>query len=427
MQFVRYLIPENSLFLILTAILVLTVHTFGQRDDVSLLRDTEANVASDDLTGEDLRIRNAAVEALGNRAGTIVVMSAQSGQIFTIVNQDWAIRRGFKPCSTIKLVTAIAGFNEKLIELRGNLAAGSYRLGLDDSLAYSNNTYFQMVGSGLGSAKMIDYARMLGLGSRTGINAPGEYVGRLPYGNENLRIYSHADDFEVTPLQLAVMVSAITNGGHLVIPQIPKTEYAKVNFRGYYRDSLDLKQSVYERVIPGMIGAVNYGTAKRTGSPNLRIAGKTGSCISDGTWVGLFASAAPVQDPRFTVIVITEGTRARGKAAAQIAGKVYQSLSGRFNNSLKGNLARKTIVVGSQSETNSATLKRTGSSEPVNKPVSRLSSKISENHPANTNSKKDSKPLRTESKASKKKPEEMFPTIVIKGKSEISRPRIVNN
>ena len=63
----------------------------------------------DDPTGEDLQIRAAAVDALGNHAGTVVVMEAQTGKIVTIVNQDWAIRKSFKPCSTIKLVTATGG------------------------------------------------------------------------------------------------------------------------------------------------------------------------------------------------------------------------------------------------------------------------------------------------------------------------------
>ena len=39
------------------------------------------------------------------------MMEAQTGKIVTIVNQDWAIRNSFKPCSTIKLVTGVAGLN----------------------------------------------------------------------------------------------------------------------------------------------------------------------------------------------------------------------------------------------------------------------------------------------------------------------------
>ena len=56
------------------------------------------------------------------------------------------------------------------------------------------------------------------------------------------------------------------------------------------------------------------------------VAGKTGSCIGKGSWVGLFASVAPVEDPKYSVVVITRGEGERGKYAAAIAGKIYQSL-----------------------------------------------------------------------------------------------------
>lgn len=71
--------------------------------------------------------------------------------------------RGFKPCSTIKLVTGVAGINEKLIDGDGNITGNSMQMNLDDALARSNNAYFQRVGANLGSEKMIDYAKRLGL------------------------------------------------------------------------------------------------------------------------------------------------------------------------------------------------------------------------------------------------------------------------
>ncbi|MEZ5308408.1 MAG: penicillin-binding transpeptidase domain-containing protein [Pyrinomonadaceae bacterium] len=320
----------------------ITTEAFGQSSDAELKRSTTENISSDDLSGEDLVIRNAALEALGTAAGTVVVMNAQNGRVYSIVNQDWAIREGFKPCSTIKLVTAVGGVSERLIGLDGDLENGSYRLGLDDALAYSNNPYFQKVGTHMGSRKLIDYAQLLGLGTPTGINAENEYAGRLPFENENLRIYSHADDFEVTPLQLAVMVSAITNGGRVLVPQIPRNESKKASFRGLYKNYLDIAPTLFERVIPGMVGAVNYGTAKGIKIKTNNIAGKTGSCIYKNTWIGLFASVAPIQDPKYSVIVITRGKYARGKYSAAIAGKIYETLASRFGEKVDMRLAKYT-------------------------------------------------------------------------------------
>ncbi|QQS42699.1 MAG: hypothetical protein IPM63_07140 [Acidobacteriota bacterium] len=369
---------------------------------------TAANIADDDLTGEDLEIRKVALDALGTAEGTVVVMNAQNGRILTMVNQDWAIRNSFKPCSTIKIVTGIAGYSEELIRRDGSLANGSYRLGLDQALAYSNNAFFQKVGADLGNEKMIFYAGRLGLGTVTGINAPGESPGRLPFGNSNLRIYSHADDFEVTPLQLAVMVSAVTNGGRLVVPRIPKTEREKANFRGYLRRTLDIEPKIYKRVIPGMLGAAEYGTAKVI--PNdLRVAGKTGSCISKGSWVGLFASAAPVEDPLFSVVVITRGKYARGRHSAAIASKIYQALRPRF-----GKRYDRRLIAA-----NPSTEDERSAGRPDGKPSV---TKTASSRPTGT------VPARRGSKAEKRKSvEEMFPTIVIEpGKTEITRQRVID-
>ncbi len=292
--------------------------------------DTVEKIEVDDTTGEDLRIRQAAVNALGNRAGTVVVMEAQTGKIVTIVNQEWAIKKSFKPCSTIKLVTAAGGKNEELIDNDGMLTKQNFRMNLDDALAYSNNAYFQKVGRNLGNEKMISYSRALGLGEKTGINADGETAGKLPYGNNNPRIYSHGDDFEVTPLQLAVAVTALANGGKLVVPQIQKNRNEKTKFNGFYKREVNLPKNTLQQVIPGMIGAAEYGTARRAGIGDLNAGGKTGSCIFNGSWIGLFASVAPVENPQYAVVVITRGQSERGKYAAQIAGKIYEALRPRF-------------------------------------------------------------------------------------------------
>ncbi len=296
-----------------------------------LRTETVANIANDKTEGEDLAIRQVAVNALGSHAGSVVVMEAQTGKVLTIVNQEWAIRSSIKPCSTIKLVTGVAGLNEGVVSRAdGSIRDSSMRLNLDDALARSNNPYFQVVGSKVGNSKMIDYAKQLGLGEPTGLNVEGETAGRLAIGNNNARIYSHGDDFEVSTLQLAVMVSAISNGGIRVIPRTPRNTIEKTNFQTFYRKKVEVPQTNVRRVIPGMMGAAEYGTARRGVDASLGIAGKTGSCISKGTWVGLFASVAPIEKPVYSVVVITRGESERGRHAAAVAGQIYQALSNRI-------------------------------------------------------------------------------------------------
>lgn len=300
-----------------------------------LRNETAENIANDVTDGEDLGVRRAAVNALGSRAGTVVVMEAQTGKVLTIVNQNWAIRNSFKPCSTIKLVTGVGGLNERVIQ------SGSEDL--EVALARSRNPYFQHVGSNLGSRKMVEYAHELGLGERTGINADGETAGRVPNGNSNPRIYSHGDDFEVTPLQLAVMVSALSNGGRKVVPQIPRQRLERTSIRPVIKDMINLPQSSFEGVLPGMAGAAAYGTARRGVDYRMGVAGKTGSCIFKGSWIGLFASVAPVEDPKYSVVVITRGQGERGKYAAAVAGKVYQALGSQIRRNPDRDLARRDL------------------------------------------------------------------------------------
>ncbi len=293
-----------------------------------LRTETVANISRDQTEGEDLNIRRAAVEALGSHAGSIVVMEAKTGKILTIVNQDWAVRSTIRPCSTIKLVTAAAGLNEGVISKEdGAIRDINTRRKLDDAIAFSDNGYFQRVGSELGNTKLVEYGRQLGLGQPTGINLDGEAPGRLPYSNSNARIYSHGDDTEVSTLQLAVMVSAITNGGNRVLPRIPRNSYEQTKFQPFYKAKVEVPQQNIRRMIPGMMGTAEYGTAHRGVDASLGIAGKTGSCIDKGSWVGLFASVAPIENPKYAVAVITRGQSERGKYAAAVAGKVYQALS----------------------------------------------------------------------------------------------------
>src|SRR5947209_16973295 len=95
-----------------------------------LRNEAMSNIAKDDTTGEDLEVRRAAVAALGNHAGTVVVMDPKTGRVYTIVNQEWALRHGFKPCSTIKLMTGLAGLTEKVISPMQETSL-TYRSSLD--------------------------------------------------------------------------------------------------------------------------------------------------------------------------------------------------------------------------------------------------------------------------------------------------------
>ena len=304
--------------------------------DNALRNEVQSFIAKDDTTGEDLEVRRIAVNALGQHAGTVVVMDPMTGRVYSVVNQEWALRRGFKPCSTIKLVTGVAGLSENAIPAVDTVGDG-YRIDLTSALAHSDNPFFQQVGTKIGSEKMVEYARQLGLGEKTGLNVPFEFPGRLPEVKPGLierRMFSHADGFEVTPLQLGTLVSAMANGGRLLQPQIPHSAKETAKMAPKVRRKLDITSEVWQRMVPGMVGAVNYGSGRKAYDPTQTVAGKTGTCIGDGGWVGLFTSYAPLANPRLAVVVITQGTDARRHFPAAVAGEIYRGLNHRFGTAI---------------------------------------------------------------------------------------------
>lgn len=306
-----------------------------QRAIEKAMRDeVQSFISRDDTRGEDLEVRRVAVEALGYHAGTVVVMDPMNGKVYSIVNQEWALRRGFKPCSTIKLVTGVAGLGEKVISpYETTNISDKYTLDLTDALAYSNNTYFQHVGGQVGYNKMMSYAREMGLGEKTGVNAPNEYAGKLPAEKTGFalnRMSSHGDDFEVTALQLGTMVSAMANGGKLLAPYVPQNAKEQAQSKVKLRRQLDVSSENWRRMVPGMVGAVNYGSGRKAYDPLQTVAGKTGTCIGQGAWVGLFTSYAPLANPRLAVVVITRGSDARSHFPAAVAGRIYRDLNRRF-------------------------------------------------------------------------------------------------
>src|SRR5687767_9618321 len=304
--------------------------------DNALRNEVQALIARDDITGEDMEVRRVAVNALGHHAGTVVVMDPMTGRVYSVVNQEWALRRGFKPCSTIKLVTGVAGLAENAIPAV-DTAGDGYRIDLTSALAHSDNPFFQQVGTKIVSEKMVEYARQFGLGEKTGLNVPFEFPGRLPEiapGEIQRRMFAHADGFEETPLQLGTLVSAMANGGRLLQPQIAHSQKEGSKMSPKVRRHLDITSEVWQRMVPGMVGAVNYGSGRKAYNPTQTVAGKTGTCIGDGGWVGLFTSYAPLANPRLAVVVIAKGTDARRHFPAAVAGEIYRGLNHRFGTAI---------------------------------------------------------------------------------------------
>src|SRR4249919_2975505 len=97
----------------------------------------------DNVDGDDLVVRRAAVAALGTFAGSVVAVDPSNGRILSMVNQRLALKTGFVPCSTIKLVTALAALTEGVVSKNTTIYTSRYaNYNLTQALARSNNQYF---------------------------------------------------------------------------------------------------------------------------------------------------------------------------------------------------------------------------------------------------------------------------------------------
>jgi cell division protein FtsI/penicillin-binding protein 2 len=295
-----------------------------------------SDVTSADLIdGEDLLVRRAAVEALGNYNGTVVVTDPNNGRVLTIVNQKLAFKNGFQPCSTIKIVAALAGLSEGVIDRETNMHLyGRTSMNLTNALAHSNNNYFANVGIKLGYEKVSYYARLFGLGEKAGLGIPEEQAGTLPPAppaNGGMGMMtSFGEGIQLTPLELASLVSAVANGGTLFYLQHPRSQSEVLNFIPRVKRHLEIEKTIPE-VRPGMSAAVDFGTARRASyDANEPIFGKTGTCTDRATptHLGWFGSFNDVNNRKLVVVVLLTGGRGvSGPVAAGIAGQVYRNLS----------------------------------------------------------------------------------------------------
>jgi penicillin-binding protein 2 len=287
------------------------------------------STAGDNVDGEDLIVRRAAVEALGPYNGTVVVVDPNTGRILTMVNQKLALSGGFQPCSTIKVAVALAGLSEGVINPATKFRLNGMRINLTYALAHSINLYFATLGQRLGFAKVSYYAHLFGYGEKAGLRIPNEQPGHYPAappqnGGVGM-LTSFGEEISQTPLQLAALMSAIANGGTLYYLQYPHSQAEVRSFVPEVKRHLDIAKLIPE-VTPGMRAAVETGTAHRARDDG-PIAGKTGTCSNDHTHLGWFGSFNDVGQRKLVVVVLLTGGRpAIGPMAAGIAGDFYRRM-----------------------------------------------------------------------------------------------------
>ncbi len=317
-------------------VLVRTFHAPGERFYASsFVEDPILQTAGDVTAGEDPVVRAAALQALGNMNGTALAIDPSSGRILAMVNQRLALSSGAEPCSTIKVAVALAALKEGLVKADTPVnLGGHYSLDLTTALARSVNLYFEVLGRAMGFERVKHYANEFGLGELAGYGIQGEQLGtypdtELPHNMGGVgRMCSFGESISMTPLQLGALVSAIANGGTLYYLQHPTSPQQVTAFQPKVKRLLDI-QDVIPQILPGMSGAVNWGTARslKSNFVEFPVFGKTGTCSNNGTRFGWFVSYGNAPTGRIVTVIFLEGGRPTfGPKAAELTGAFYRAL-----------------------------------------------------------------------------------------------------
>lgn len=286
-----------------------------------------AVVLGDPTSLDDAAVGEACRRGLGATQGAVVAIDPHTGRVIAVVNPTLGVEHAYQPCSVFKVVVAMAGLSEGLITpqseytCRGGscwLWPGHGAIDLRRALAVSCNPYFEWVGERLGYERVQRYARLLGLGTPSGLNLAQETAGAVPlFVPPSLvgHVSSHAKGVATSALQLGVLISSTINGGIIYTPQLA----GQSGFVPRPRWRLP-ETTVMSGLADGFLGAVNEGSASTAFDPDVMVAGKTGTCAG----VGWLASYAPADHPR--IVIVTFVKPGSGHLASSVAGRIYQYL-----------------------------------------------------------------------------------------------------
>ena len=314
------------------------------------------------------------------RAGTAVVMEADTGRILALSNyprfdsnryneyksENWynrAVTDIFEPGSTFKVAVAAAALKEGLarpdemidcqngaITIGGHVFHDHNRYGIisfKKILAVSSNVGAAKLGLRLGQERLYESIREFGFGSPTGIDLPREENGILRHWSNwsglSIGAISFGHEVGVTSMQILTAVNAIANGGFRVRPYIvdrvidskgnliDKRDPEKIRILDE-KTAHEVADALKEVVLPG-------GTAQRAALNGYVSAGKTGTAqkivkdpvtgksrYSNTKYVSSFIGFAPLPNPKITVLVQLDEP-ANGYYGGEVSAPIFQAIT----------------------------------------------------------------------------------------------------
>jgi penicillin-binding protein 2 len=352
--------------------------------EVDLLGEQSPKSGTDLPTTLDIRVQAAAEKALNNRRGAVVVMDVKTGAVLALASgptfdpnmftrrisqQEWSalqsqdkpfINRalqGYPPASTFKIVTSVAGMQSgkfspsstlmtyDAINIGGTLfhehGSSAGVIGFAEALTVSSNTFFYQVGVASGPEEISKWGHRLGIGSTSTMGLDGGNQGLIPTPEQKQKLFNepwYVGDtvtmaigqgvVQVTPLEEAVMIATIANGGWRVKPHLLANQ---TNTPEMQREKAGLSPETIATVKAGLISVVKEGTARSLSDGSIPpTAGKTGTAEVLGQEDNsMYVGYGPVDDPQIAIAVVVENGGYGATSAVPITHEVYKAFFGK--------------------------------------------------------------------------------------------------
>lgn len=354
----------------------------------------------------DADLQKLAEELLEGQSGAIVAIDPNNGEILSLVSKPdfdlsnfasltpasvWrqlnsdkrvplfnrATMSIYPPGSCFKPVNAIAALNDSVIDEKyvypcgGGFSFGNHfykcmgthgGINVVHAIEKSCNTFFFNLILKNGFERWTKYGKLFGFGQKTGIDLHEEISGILPSVEYYNKIYGvnrwtkgyvvslgvGQGELGVTPLQMAVYVATIANGGTWYRPHAvrklfnPNANPVEITIPVEGK-KLPIRKEAIDLVREGMFLVVNgAGTATHVRIPGILVAGKTGTAQNphgkDHAW---FIGFAPFDNPKIAIAVIVENAGFGGAVAAPIAKRLIEFY-------LKDKLKNEDVLVSSK-------------------------------------------------------------------------------
>nr|CRH06757.1 Peptidoglycan glycosyltransferase [Candidatus Magnetococcus massalia] len=316
-----------------------------------------------------------AVKETNAKAGTVVVINPNNGEILALVNQpsynpndlrhsqahqrrNRAILDTYEPGSTFKIFTIAAALDKNIVTSKRliNAENGRFRvadrtvrdfrrhkiLTVEQVLQKSSNIGAAKIGLMMGAEAQENYLHSFGFGEATGIELAYEARGRIPdisqYVKVGLASRSYGYGITATPLQLATAAASVVNGGLRYPPRLVARQAVKGHPHLAEPSDPDrvIKAStsrVMRDILEGVVSP--QGTAPKAAVEGYVVAGKTGTARKAGgkqggydrRYFSSFVGFVPADRPDLAIYVSIDEPQGARYYGGQVAAPVFQEIA----------------------------------------------------------------------------------------------------